>query len=225
MSRFAFAALALVCAVPMQAVPLQAAELQLRGKYVEARTCDVWTGPCFANADFNLTGKNAVIAWRVDQGRFDDVNLDGLGVVAVVAANNTLGLEQTGPAKAVLIVDRRANCAAAEALIQLAKRQGGKLLANVVAVQSADVSLSTCECKADACYELQAGAARVKTRCIDSDHDKACGNETAYYPPLTSGVTARPAGVIEHVFRGTGLGQTWGDFERRGAYIGSFEVR
>ena len=43
----------------------------LSGKYVEARTCDVWTGPCFANADFNLTGKNAVLAWRVDEGSFD----------------------------------------------------------------------------------------------------------------------------------------------------------
>jgi uncharacterized protein DUF1326 len=218
--RLAFAAVVLIAAAP-----LHAAELQLRGKYVEARTCDVWTGPCFANADFNLTGKHAVIAWRVDEGKFNDVNLDGLGVVAVVAAHNTLGLEQVGPAKAVLIVDRRANSQQREALIQLAKQQGGKLLANVVAVEKADVNLNACECKADACYELKAGGASIKTRCLDADHDKACGNETAYYPPLARGVTARPAGVVEHIFRGAGLSQTWSDFDRRGAYIGSFEVR
>jgi hypothetical protein len=218
--RLALLALALTLAAP-----LNAAELQLRGKYVEARTCDVWTGPCFANADFNLTGKHAVIAWRVDQGRFNDVSLDGLGVVAVIAAQNTLGLEQSGPAKALLIVDKRANSQQREALIQLAKRQGGNLLANVVAVQQAAVDLNTCECKADACYELTAGAARIKTRCLDAQHDKACGNETAYYPPLAKGVDARPAGVVEHFFRGTGLQQTWGDYDRRGAYIGSFEVR
>jgi len=218
--RVALAAFALAVAAP-----LGAAELQLRGKYVEARTCDVWTGPCFANADFNLSGKNAVMAWRVDQGRMNDVNLEGLGIVAVIAANNTLGLEQTGPAKAVLIVDRRANAQQRAALIQLAKQQAGKLLDNVVAVQQAEVELTACECKADACYELQAGAAKVKTRCLDNDHDKACGNETAYYPPLARGVNARPAGVVEHVFRGTGLQQTWGDYGRRGAYIGSFEIR
>lgn len=220
MFRLGLAALALVVAAP-----LHGAELQLRGKYVEARTCDVWTGPCFANADFNLTGKHAVMAWRVDEGRFNDVNLDGLGVVAVVAANNTLGLEQTGPAKAVLIVDRRANAQQREALIQLAKRQAGKLLANVVAVQNADVDLNACECKADACYELKAGGAVVKTRCLDDDHDKACGNESAYYPPLARGVDARPAGVVEHIYRGKGFTETWSDFGRRGAYIGSFEVR
>jgi len=217
-----FAVAALVCAL---AAPAHAAELSLRGHYVEARNCDVWTGPCFANADFNLTGKHAVLAWRIDQGRFNDVNLEGLTVAAVIVANNTLGLEQTGPAKAVLIVDERANASQREALVQLAKRQGGKLLANVVAVQTAAVNLTACECKENACYELTAGAARIKTRCIDADHDKACGNETAFYPPLTRDVTARPAGVVEHVFRGTGLNQTWSDFDRRGGYVGTFEVR
>jgi hypothetical protein len=217
--------LALAALVLALAVPAPAADLSLRGHYVEARNCDVWTGPCFANADFNLTGKHAVIAWRIDQGQLAGVDLEGLSVAAVIAAHNTLGLDQTGPAKAVLIVDRRANASQREALVQLAKRQGGKLLANVVAVQSADVNLIACACKADACYELVAGGARIKTRCLDSNHDKACGNETAYYPPLTRGVTAQPAGVVEHVFRGTGLAETWSDYERRGAYVGTFEVR
>ncbi len=220
MRPFAFAAVVFALAVPVQA-----AELSLRGHYVEARNCDVWTGPCFANADFNLTGKHAVLAWRVDQGRFNDVNLEGLSVAAVIVAHNTLGLEQTGPAKAVLIVDQRANASQREALIQMAKRQGGMLLDNVVAVQTAAVNLNACACKENACYELTAGSARIKTRCIDADHDKACGNETAFYPPLTRDVTARPAGVVEHVFRGTGLAQTWSDFDRRGAYVGTFEVR
>ena len=219
--QLAFAAVLLALTASTQAAP----ERSLRGHYVEARNCDVWTGPCFANADFNITGKHAVLAWRIDEGRFNNVDLQGLSVAAVVVAHNTLGLEQTGPAKALLIVDKRANASQREAMIQLAKRQGGKLLANVVEVQSAAVSFDACECKADACYELTAGGAHVKTRCLDDKHDKACGNETAFFPPLTRGVTARPAGVVEHVFRGTGLNQTWGDHDSRGAYIGTFEVR
>src|SRR5207245_2242051 len=75
------------------------------GQYVEARNCDVWTGPCFANAEMNLTGKHAVIGWKIDHGASADVKLDGLGVVAVVAASDTLGLDQTAPSKAILIVD------------------------------------------------------------------------------------------------------------------------
>ena len=41
------------------AAPLQAASIT--GEYVEARTCDVWTGACFANAEMNVTGKHAVL--------------------------------------------------------------------------------------------------------------------------------------------------------------------
>src|SRR5947207_9405793 len=103
--RFAFALLALFVAL----TPVGAADIT--GKYIEARTCDVWTGPCFANADFNLTGKNAVLAWKVDKGSFNDVSLDGLCVVAVVAASDTLGLDQNGPAKAIFVVDSKATTA------------------------------------------------------------------------------------------------------------------
>src|SRR6188472_3441307 len=87
------------------AAPANAGEI--RGQYVEARTCDVYTGSCFANADTGLTGKNAVLAWKVESGCFGGSQLDGLGVVAVVAARETLGLKQSAPGKAILIVDER----------------------------------------------------------------------------------------------------------------------
>jgi hypothetical protein len=197
----------------------------ISGLYVEARNCDVWTGPCFANADFNLSGKNAVLAWKVDTGTADGVSLDGLGIVAVVVAQNTLGLEQKAPAKAVLIVDERATAAQRSALIRLAKQQAGALLDHVAAVHSAPIKLDACACKNNACAELDAGIARIKTRCIDGDHDKVCGNEIAFYPPLSTGVHVVPAAAVEHVFRGTGVGQTWSDSDRRGAYVGTFQVK
>src|SRR6516165_6858124 len=99
----------LTCAaLALLALTTSASAAGLTGRYVEARTCDVWTGPCFANAESNLTGKHAVLGWMVDKGSFDGVSLDGLGIVAVVEASDTLGLKQTGPAKAVLIVDKAA---------------------------------------------------------------------------------------------------------------------
>src|SRR5436309_9706078 len=125
-------------AVLMMAIaPAGAAELT--GKYVEARTCDVYTAPCFANAEMNLTGKHAVMGWRVDHGTIDGVKLDGLSVVAVVAASDTLGLKQTGPSKALIIVDDKATGAQRDALVQLARREGGELIKNVIAVNSAAV--------------------------------------------------------------------------------------
>jgi hypothetical protein len=205
------------------AVPASAAGLT--GKYIEARTCDVWTGPCFANAEINLTGKNAVLGWKVDAGSFDKVKLDGLGVVAVVAASDTLGLPQSGKAKAVLLVDERASAEQKAALVRLAKEQGGELTANVIAVQSAKVDLEICPCKENGCAKLNAGTAKIETRCLNAKHDKVCGNESAYFPPLAKNVKAIPAMAVEHSYSGKGAGATWSDSDRRGAYLGTFELR
>jgi len=204
--------------------PLTAAEIS--GKYVEVRTCSVWAAPCFANADGNLAGKHAVMAWKIDKGKSGDVALDGLGVVAVVKASDTLGLKQTGLGKAVLIVDSRADKAQRQALIELARAQGGDLLKNVVTVETAPIELTLCECKGGSCANFSAGKlTRIETRCVDHKHDKACGNESACYPPLSKGVTARIAVAVEHGYNGPGFNETWQETDRRGAYVGSFTVR
>jgi hypothetical protein len=203
------------------AAPVSAAGIS--GQYVEARTCDVWAAPCFANSEMNLSGKHALIGWKVDQGSLSGVPLDGLSIVAAVSASDTLGLDQTGTARAVLIVDAKASGAQRAALIRLAKEQGGQLLQNVVAVQSAPIELTTCGCKEGGCASLSAGAARIETRCISTQHDKMCGNERAFYPPLAKDVTAKTA-VANHSFSGQAFRETWKESERRGAYVGSFSI-
>jgi hypothetical protein len=197
----------------------------ISGQYIEARTCDVWTGPCFANAEMSLDGKHAVMAWKVDKGVVDNARLDGLAVVAVVSASDTLGLDQTGPAKTVLIVDSRADAAQRAALISLAKRQAGELVGKILAIQSAKVDFEASTCAEGGCARLEAGKARIETRCLDGHHDKVCGNESEFYPPLSKGVQARAAVAVEHSFVGNAFNETWKDSQRRGAYVGSFEIR
>src|SRR5262249_16082537 len=195
--------LCIAAALLVMAAPVSAAGLT--GQNLESRTCDVYTGPCFANAEMNLSGRNAVLALNVDTGTFDNGLLRGLGVVAVVVASDTLGTQQNGAAKAVLIVDTKADAAQRAALRKLAQQQGGDLVRNVIAVESASISLIRCECKEDACVILQAGSAKVQTRCLDAQHDKACGNDTAFYPQLAQSVKAKVALVSEHSVTGPGL--------------------
>jgi hypothetical protein len=38
-------------------------------------------------------------------------------------------------------------------------------------------------------------------------------------------VSVRPAVAVEHTYAGKGLNETWSDALRRGAYVGSFEVK
>jgi hypothetical protein len=216
--RLAIAVLALIAV----AAPVSAGGLS--GQYIEARTCDIWTGPCFANSEMNLTGKNAVLGWKVEKGSLDDVKLDGLSVVAVLAASDTLGLTQTGEGRAILIVDSRASDSQKAALVNFVKKQGGDLVKNIVAVQSAKVELSLCECDDKACARLKAGAATIETRCL-KDHDRICGHEDTFYPPLAKGVSAKPAVASQLAFTGRGLKETWKETDRRGAFVGTFEIR
>jgi hypothetical protein len=215
---FALAAVALVV------VALPASAAGLTGQYVECRTCDVWTGPCFANAEM-IAGKNAVMGWKVEKGSLDGAQLDGLAVVAVVDASDTLGLEQTGPAKAILIVDEKANTAQRDALVKLARQQGGDLLKHVLKVETAPITIDACQCDGKGCAKLSAGKAKVETRCLDSHHDRKCGNEYAYYPPLVKNVKAEAAVAVEHGYSGDGLKHSWKESERRGAYVGTFEIK
>ena len=211
--------LALVALVACAAAaPLQAGEIS--GKYVEARTCEVWAGACFTNSEMNLSGKHAVLAWQIDKGQ----GLDGLHVVAIVEASDTLGLEQRGPAKAVVLVDAKATASQREALVALARKLGGALTKNVVAVETTPISMTVNNCKEGGCAAVDAGVAKVTTRCLNHDTDSVCGHEDNYYPPLTKGVKATSAMITQHTFTGKAFNQTWTDTLRRGAYVGSFSV-
>jgi hypothetical protein len=206
------------------AAPVSAAGIT--GQYLEARTCEVFTGPCFSNADTGLVGRHGVMAWKVDKGSIGSVSLDGLSVVAVVAASDTLGQRQSGEGKALLIVDKKASAAQRDALVRLAKQEGGDLVKNVIAVETAPIAFEFCECKEGGCARLDAGSAKIETRCINAKHDKTCGNEWALYPPLAKDVQkARAAVTIEHSYTGKAFNETWKHGECRGAYLASFETR
>lgn len=199
---------------------------QLHGDYVEARTADVFTGPCFANAEVNLVGDLAVFGWRVTKGGFEGVSLDGLGVVGVVKANATLGdiHNSAYPVKAVLIVDEKANPEQRIALQKFARRMGGDLLQDVVRVVYAPVDLKIEGGNVHgASAKLTAGLAEIQTRAIHSG-DHVCNNEEVWYTPLTKLDHAMPAYSLSHSYKGEGLGTTWSSPEKRSAFVGTFQL-
>jgi hypothetical protein len=197
----------------------------VHGQYVEARTCDVFAGSCFSNADTGLTGKNAVLAWKIEAGVVDGVKVDGLGVAAAVVARETLGLKQCAPGRALIIVDAAATSAQRDALVSFVKSQAREIIGEVVDVRQAKFDLTICHCDGEACALLKCGDVKLSTRCIDLDHDRACGNETTQYAPLAKGVSARAAMTTEHCFSSKALNETWNDKGRRGAYVGCFATK
>src|SRR4030095_5559948 len=117
---------------------------KIDGEYVETRSADVYTGPCFSNSEFGLLGDQAILAWRINRGSWNGVNLDGLGVVGVAKASGTIGDQFSNPypAKAVLIFDERATAEQRTALRAFVQSMAGDLLEDVVAEQSAPVAIN-----------------------------------------------------------------------------------
>jgi hypothetical protein len=198
------------------------ASSEISGDYLEARTADVYTGPCFANGEVNLTGREAVMAWRVREGSWRGVDLAGLAVVAVVKAQATLGdpFATPYPARAVVILDENATAEQRTALAHLARARGGELLANVIATHVAKIETS---------FEAHRGEARlavpglleVRTRPMCQD-DHICGNEFVYYPPLSRVSDAVPAYTLANRFEGDEFNSTWSSPLKRSAFVATF---
>src|SRR5271154_906125 len=98
------------------ALPAAAGTNHIKGDYVEARTADVYTGPCFSNAEVFITGHQAVMAWKVTEGSWRGVELDGLTVAAAVVGTTTFSEDDAKAARSVLLVDKKATPAQRKAL-------------------------------------------------------------------------------------------------------------
>lgn len=221
MRKFFFPALVGLGLLVVLTVPGSAA---IKGDYIEARSADVWTGPCFANGQVGLVGNEAILAWKIKEGDWQGTSLNGLGVVAVVKAHATLGdpYHSPYPAEAVLIVDQRATGRQRLALQDFAASMAGKLLSHVVRVDTAPIQFSLAQGEHNGAARLVAGnLARLETRGL-CQADVICGNEFVYYPPLVQLAHAMPAFAIQNSFQGQGLDVIWNHMGERSAFVGTF---
>ncbi|HEY6274224.1 MAG TPA: DUF1326 domain-containing protein [Terriglobales bacterium] len=196
---------------------------QIRGQYLETRSADVYVGQCFANGEVNLAGSEAIVAWHIQEGKWDNVSLAGLNVVGAIKAQATLGdpYGKPYPAKSVLIVDQQATPEQRQALIDFAQEMGGPLLSHVVRVLNAPIDLEIPE-QHGARARLEAGDfVTVETRAI-GEKDHLCGNESTFYPPLTQTTHAMPAVAVTDEYKGKDLNISWTLHDKRSAFVGTF---
>ena len=218
---------ALLCAAATVSFAAGLPASGVSGTYMEARTADVYTGPCFANGEVEINGKEAVFGWKINNGAWKGVDIAGLGVVGVVRTEYTLGdvHRPVNAARSVLIVDSRATAAQRQALVAFAKAQVPALLNNVVQVKSAPIELTiqNGNVHGGAAHLTAGSLAEIATRGM-TEADHICGNEDVYYPPLTKLEHAMPAYALENSYKGDGLDETWSVRFRRSSFVGTFQV-
>lgn len=214
-----------ICVLAATCLGAKLPTTNVHGAYVEARTADVYTGPCFANGEVGQTGKLALMGWHVDKGEWEGVKLDGLSVMGVVRASNTLGnfTETAYPVKAVVIVDEKANPEQRLALKAFAQRMSGDLLGDVVktVAEPIDFKLGDNSVHSMTAEMIAGNLAKIATRPLN-DGDKICHNEGVYYPPLTDTDHAMAAFTTANSYEGKELGESWSYPGKRSAFVASF---
>src|SRR6476659_4611240 len=127
-------------------VSLSARPASITGTYVEARTAEVFAGACVMNGEAATTGREALLAWKIDRGEVNGVSLDGLAVVAALASDTNLGIHEIGgestPARAAIYVDSRANAAQRKALVAMVKSLSGNVIGSVVQETAAPIQFA-----------------------------------------------------------------------------------
>ena len=204
----------------LAAVTLSARGVTVRGTYVEARTSEVFAGACIVNGEVGTTGREALLAWRVDDGQFNGVPLTGLAVVAAVAGDANLSVYEMGGerahTRAALFVDARATEAQRKALAAMATSLSKDTIGTVVSVTPAPIEF------VDEGHEI-----RVVTQTVrlvvekHLDHDPTCGNKQ-WFGPLSTVDQADMGATDENMFDGASLGTKWSDPGKRSGFFGTF---
>jgi hypothetical protein len=197
----------------------------VRGNYMEARTADVYTGACFANSEVEVSGNYAVLGWKIDSGTWQGVKLDGLSIMGAVRAEGTLGdwMRATNPAKAVLIVDQKANPQQRAALIAFAEKMGGDLFKDVVKIETRPIEFTSADIHSRKAMMVAGEMAKLETRALETD-DQICRHEEVWYQPLTPVEHAMPAYTLTEKYQGGNLGATWDTALMRSAFVGTFQA-
>ena len=197
------------------------AKAQVQGSYIDARTCDVWTGPCFSNSEINTTGELGVVGWSVERGSWLGEDLSGLRVVAAIRAESTLATKGEGKVKSIVYVDKSASEGQARALVAMARRLAPKYISGIVKVEREAISFS----RQERSFILEIPKVlKIRTRPIDTCCDTFCGNEEIAYPSLGKTVDFACHYSMEHYFKGKGLGVVWSAPNARSAMVGKFAL-
>ena len=206
--------------IGLAVAPMRAGGARLTGEYIEARTAEIFTGGCIMGSEAETVGKQAVLAWKVARGSFNGVSLDGLSVVAAVAGDKNLGIQEIGGGKAnvrsEVFVDARANSAQQLALVAMASELSKGTVSNIVQVTAAPIEFAD-----------EGGIISVSTNQVELSvdkmmpHDPTCG-AMQWFHAFVPSAQATMGVAIENAFSGSSLGTKWSDPNKRSAFFGTF---
>ena len=216
MKRFWIVASVLAFCAAAIVVTSRAQNSSIKGDYVEVRTASVFAGACHFNGEVTTTGRDALMAWNITSGQWDEVDLTGLRAIAVISADDNLS-NAAATRRSEIILDQSASHAQHVALLNAIKARYAAALGEIVSVRSAAISFKH-EGKV---YEVSSADAAINVEAMPNDLCCRMPN-LVWYDPLV------PLGQrkVGYTIKALSAGHAAGDASERAgensAFYGNF---
>jgi hypothetical protein len=218
MRKGLFAVAAMLVAVSALVFSSQAENVSLRGDYVEVRTASVFAGACHYNGEVVTTGRDAMMAWNVASGKWQNVDLSGVRVLAIVSADANLA-ENNAARQTEIIIDSTASRQQALAMVNALKEKYAASLGKIVEVRSAPISFE----RNGRTYAVVTSEAAINVEAMPNDLCCKMPN-LVWYSPLV-GLENRKVGYTSKaLYSGKVVGQPWSRSGENSAFYGTFSL-
>lgn len=191
----------------------------LKGDYLEARTASVFAGPCHYNGELTTTGREAEMAWHIQEGAWKGTSLSGLSALASIVSDANLQ-DETAARRATLYIDSKATPAQFEALSAALQARYGNAFGKVVAVKRAPISFA----HTGETYRVEAkGVTKLSVEAMPN-HECCKQPSLVWYKPLIELKDRRVGYTRESGIQDNTLGVTWTKNDQNTAFYGTFTL-
>jgi len=196
--------------------PMPRQEGGVHGRYLELRDAAVFAGACHVNGEVDHQGRRALLAFDLEGGVFDGVDLSGVELAVAVGSTDNLarGAERTGVA---FVDENLAPSVQRAAIAWLQARHGDELgLSGGARCVPLDLTLEGER------FALEVpGVARAEGSLLP---DRACCSmpEDVWYEPLAGQAGAVVGQALSCRFEGTTGIEPWTYEGQNNAFVGAF---
>jgi Protein of unknown function (DUF1326) len=218
MRKILFSVFAMMAAVGALVFSSRAENVQVRGDYVEVRTASVFAGACHFNGEVTTSGREALMAWNVTSGKWQDVDLAGVKVMAIVSSDVNLS-EGNAARESELVIDSAASRTQALAMLNALKEKYASALGKVIRVRYAPISFV----RTGHSYAVSADEAIIDVHAMPNDLCCKMPN-LVWYTPLV-GLENRKVGYTTKAsYEGSTIGVPWSRSGENSAFYGNFAL-
>jgi roadblock/LC7 domain-containing protein len=176
----------------------------------------VFAGACHFNGEVTTAGREAMMAWNFTSGKWQDIDLTGVRLMAIVSSDTNLSETNTSR-QSEIIVDSSVTRAKALAALNALKEKYPSALGNIVKMRFAPINFV----HSGKTYEVTSDGATINVEAMPNDLCCKMPN-LVWYTPLV-GLENRKVGyTTKALYDGNGVGEPWSRSDENSAFYGSF---